>query len=273
LAKQNSANIPFTIEEKFKNHEITYYGCMNSFALKILLIREKQEFQACIACIQGGLKEGILHLEKLHPNEKSIFNAYRDDRRKESYLLGRLTAKRAILELSNISSSKSIWIDKGVFQFPIVKGANLQNIQVSISHCDTIGFSIAYPEAHPMGIDVEKVHSDRSAEVLSQLTNEEKLLLKDNANISGYTAIFSIKEALSKVIRTGMMLDFKFFEIEAIKETQQILECTFTHFGQYKAFAFFKRGYVFSIVLPKRTNVQLDKLWQMIDDLRIVGKS
>tara|TARA_Y100000385_G_C13104176_1_gene646460 strand:+ start:1821 stop:2561 length:741 start_codon:yes stop_codon:yes gene_type:complete len=246
---------------------------MNSFALKILLNREKQEFQACIACIQGELKEGILYLEKLHPNEKAIYKTYQDDRRKESYLLGRLTAKQAILELRNISSSKLIWIDTGVFQFPVVKGANLQNIQVSISHCDTIGFSVAYPEAHPMGIDVEKINSDRTTEVLSQLTNHEKLLLNNNANTSGYTAIFSIKEALSKVIRTGMMLDFKFFEVEAIKREQQILECTFTHFGQYKAFAFINRGFVFSVVLPKRTTVQLDKLWQMIDDLSIVVKS
>lgn len=56
----------------------------------------------------------------------------------------------------------------------------MQNIQVSISHCDAIGFSTAFPEAHPMGIDVEKISPDRTDVILSQITPTEQSLLKNN---------------------------------------------------------------------------------------------
>ena len=240
-------------------------------AIKIPLIRKKQQFWACAALVKGTLNEGDMHLGKLHLNERTIYEGYQYERRKASYLLGRLVAKHAILPLSSISNPRLVWIDTGVFQFPIVRGANLQNIQVSISHCDSIGFSVAYPEAHPMGIDIEKISEDRTATVLSQLVNNEKELLKTNRNdtISCYTAIFSIKEALSKILKTGMMLDFKFLEIKSFQLKEQVIKCTFIHFGQYKAFAYLQNGYVFAIVLPKRTSVQLDPVWRMVDGLNI----
>lgn len=239
---------------------------MNSTAIKVPLIREKQQFQAAIALTQGILKTGQLHLDKLHPREQFIYQGYQHAPRKESYLLGRFSAKEAIKKLTGISSLKSIWVDTGVFQFPIVKGANLQNIQVSISHCDTIGFSIAFPEAHPMGVDVENINPNKADVVLSQITAKEKGLLK-NAGLNKmaiYIAIFSIKEAVSKILKTGMMLDFEFLEIDTIKLEKQVLTCTFTHFGQYKAIAYLKKEYVFAIALPKRTDIQMEQMRQLI---------
>lgn len=248
---------------------------MKPTVTKLELIRDKQQFQAYVALLNGELAALSLNLEDLHPNEKAVYQQYQYNRRKESYLLGRLSAKEAILPLTNISSPKSIWIDTGVFQFPIVKCPNNSNIQVSISHCDTIGFSVAYPEAHPMGIDVEKIHADRTTTLLSQLTQKEQLLLtkKNNSTIANYTALFSIKEALSKVIRTGMMLDFKFLEVDAVNINQQVIACTFTHFGQYKAYAYLSEEYVFSIVLPKRTQVNLEQLWKMIAQMTLVTQN
>ena len=239
---------------------------MKSISTKVSLIRANRQYEAALALTQGDLNTGKSQLEKLHPQELAIYQNYQYNRRKESYLLGRLSAKQAIQELLDINNSSSIWIDTGVFQFPIVKGEQLQNIQVSISHCDMIGCSIAYREAHPMGIDVEKISADKTKVVLSQLTQAEKLLLTTNANIYGYTALFSIKEALSKILKTGMMLDFKFLEVQEIKETNGIVECAFTNFGQYKAFAFLQKKYVFAIALPKRTTMALDPIIELLKD-------
>lgn len=62
-----------------------------------------------------------------------------------------------------------------------------------------------------------------------------------------------------------MMLDFKFLEIDTIKLEKQVLTCTFTHFGQYKAVTYLKEEYVFAITLPKRTEIQLEEVWQLVD--------
>jgi 4'-phosphopantetheinyl transferase len=236
-------------------------------SVKINLIREKQDFQASVAIIKGGLPELALQLNKLHPKEKDTFDQYKYDRRKASYLLGRLSAKHAVLNLTDTNRPQSIWIDSGVFQFPIIKCPDIHNIQVSISHAGDIGISIAFPEAHPMGIDLEKIERDKTEVVLSQITNQEKVLLKEVAknDFGGYYSIFSMKESLSKVIKTGMMLDFEFLEVEEIKVNQQVLEATFTHFGQYKAFSFLKNDYVFSFALPKRTTVMYDQVSLILD--------
>lgn len=240
---------------------------MHAKSVKLPLIREGQTFYACAVMARGEWAMGAPPAGQLHPEEKAIYDAFPSRRRKESFLLGRLSARQAVLGLTGISNSHALWIDSGVFQFPVVRGAGLQNIQVSISHCDAIGFSVAFPEAHPLGVDVEKIGGETADAVLSQLTGKEQMLMRacGQDHVAGYTAVFSMKEALSKILRTGMMLDFKFLEVEEIKVLKDALTCTFTHFGQYKAFACFKEPHVFSMALPRRTAMHLTPLWRLLE--------
>ena len=245
---------------------------MKSKGIKIVLNRKNQQFCAGVGMTKGELVSNSYYSNLLHPKEKNVLNNYKYHLRKESYLLGRLSAKQAIAAMVGNNYPQSIFIDTGIFQFPVVRCPNMQNIQVSISHCDQIGFSIAFPEEHPMGIDVEKISIDKVNVVLSQLTEDEKKDLKTYNNIKGFTALFSAKEALSKILRTGMMLDFKFLETEILKPKTNILECTFKHFGQYKALIYVQNEYVFSIALPKKTNVNLEEIWRGINQMASIAK-
>jgi 4'-phosphopantetheinyl transferase len=237
---------------------------MHSQAVKITLTNEQQPFKAVAALVQGGWEDLCQHVGELHPKERAVLDGYPHERRKKSYLLGRLTAKKAIASLAGIDRLSSIWVDVGVFQFPVVRGENLQNIQVSISHCDDIGFGMAYPEGHPMGVDVEKVSEANAAIVARKLTDREKTLLAEQTPAVNHITIFSTKEALSKILRTGMTLDFGLLEIGSVKSKGDIVECDFRNFRQYKAFARRKEDYVFSVVLPESTTVDLDPIWQML---------
>lgn len=254
-----------------KNKENQVYQAernMHARSVILPLIREEQTFSACAAIVRGELATGAPWAGQLHPEEKAAYDAFPSTRRKESFLLGRLSARQAVLGLTGIDTPHAIWIDTGVFQFPVVRGAGLRNIQVSISHCDNIGFSVAFPEAHPLGVDVEKVGGETEEAVLSQLTGKEKMLLRScgQDHTAGYTAVFSMKEALSKILRTGMMLDFQFLEVEEAKVLKGALACTFTHFGQYKAFARFQKPHVFSMALPRRTAVHPAPLWRLLEE-------
>ena len=240
---------------------------MISIPLKINLIRESLQFEASLAFVRGALPDLEKHLEMLHPKEQEIYQEYKYDRRKASYLLGRFSCKVAILKLLDINQANAIWIDSGVFHFPIVRCPAAPNIQVSISHCDDVGLGLAFPEAHPMGIDFEKIDAGRTELIQGQLTGREKELLAQisESNASGFFCLFSIKEALAKVLKTGMMLDFKFLEVDKIEVNHLIWETTFSNFSQYKAFTFMVNGYVLSIVLPKRTTIPSNQLYQLID--------
>ncbi len=195
----------------------------------------------------------------LHEGEKSFARGLRFDRRRHSYLLGRVSAKYAFKELIKNQSPDSVFIDYGIFQFPVLKYVKDGNKQVCISHCDNIGLALVYPEEHPLGIDIEKIESKIVDTLTTQLTAEEKALLRSNNffNDVGHTLIWTVKEALSKIFRTGLMMDFQTLEVESIKQHDGYFESSYKHCAQYKAISMVKGVYACTITVPKNTSVDL----------------
>jgi len=203
--------------------------------------------------------ELLVDIEKyssiLHPNELAHYNKLMADNRKISYLLGRVAAKMAIGELNPAEDLSSLLIGFGVFEFPVVRNVKSQNIQVSISHCDGIGVALAFPEEHPMGIDLEKIDTDKIEAMKSQISKEEFKLASscDLASDLSYTMIWTIKEAISKVLRTGLTIDLKLLEIKALEKSGMAYISRFNHFEQYKGISYHCGKYICSIVLPFNT--------------------
>jgi 4'-phosphopantetheinyl transferase EntD len=178
--------------------------------------------------------------------------------------LGRIAAKKAISEIAEGQNIQSIFIDFGIFQFPVVKYCTGQNIQVSISHCDDIGIALAFPEEHPLGTDIERIDTDKIEAIQSQVTAKEVKLIEE-LNLpfdAGCTIIWTIKEALSKIFRTGMMMDFTLLEISSLEKAGLTYMGTFCYTAQYKAISFHSGNYVCSVVVPKNTTPVLEEFWQ-----------
>jgi len=222
---------------------------------KIILLWEEKQFHAGFCFMKEQLSTLEYQLPFLHPDEKKYYETLKFDRRKKSYLLGRIAAKRAICELTGESALQSISIEFGVFQYPVVKYLSDQNIQVSISHCDDIGVALAFPEEHPLGIDIEKADERKIDAMKSQICEKEFELLSpyDLPVSPGYTMIWTIKEALSKVFRTGLTMDLKLLEIESLEKTGPAYTSAFRHCIQYKAISFIAGDHICSVVLPKNT--------------------
>ncbi|MBC8756559.1 4-phosphopantetheinyl transferase family protein [Kordia sp. YSTF-M3] len=210
-----------------------------------------------------------LELEALHPKELEIYSSFKHEPRKMSYLLGRLSAKKAIYELTDFNELNTIFIDTAVFEFPVVKCLAIQNIQLSISHCNTIGLSIAFPESHPMGIDLEEVNTKNVDVLKDQMTLKEVQLVENLflEEAKGYTLIWTAKEALSKIFKTGMMMDFKLLELDKVVKKGPIWESTFKHCEQYKAISYFSGTYVCSLVLPKYSTFNISKYFKIFKSL------
>jgi len=233
----------------------------------IKMDRTNKAYNASVSLVKKEFIKIPDALHLFHNSERKQYEKLKYDRRKLNYILGRFSAKLAVSKLSKKATLESIKIGAGVFGFPIVKGLKVKNIQVSITHCGSIGMSIAFKESHPMGIDIEEINIDKEKAILSQITQKEIGLLKtlEINNISGFTALWCAKEALAKIIKTGMMLDFVFLEIEEIKKEGTTFTATFQHFGQYKAMCHVNENYAIAIVLPRKTNVDLTKVWTMFD--------
>ena len=229
----------------------------------IKLIRKEKNYIASFSILKSNLNDLISEIELLHNNEKKIFNSFIFDKRKHSYLLGRISAKKAIKQLVSEEIISSFHIDSGIFSFPVVKSLKNHNINVSITHCDDIGISIAFPEEHPMGIDLERIDESRIESIRIYITQEESDLLNENkiSEKIGYTLIWTIKEALSKILKTGLTLNFETLQINTIKESNSIFVSTFKNLIQYKAISYHFGNYMCSILIPNSTEADLTDFW------------
>jgi phosphopantetheinyl transferase len=229
---------------------------------EIYIHREKDKiYKAGIALIKGDSSLLSLQHNFLSTHEQEQYEELQFQRRKNSFLQGRISAKVAIDELIGTSNSKNITIEKGVFGFPVVKGV-VDNIQLSISHTAGFGVCIANFEEHPMGIDVEKIDVSRSELLQTYINSEESLLLiASKINVDTGFFLWTIKEALSKILKTGLTLDFKILQIKSTRQIQEnIWESTFTNFSQYKAISIFSHYYALSMVLPLNSTLSFSDL-------------
>ena len=227
---------------------------------ELLLQRAEKNYSAglCLCCFATSCREQEV-LKFLHPEEIEYFRTLTFEKRKKSYLVGRYAAKQAIKISSGEQNLHAISIQPGIFNQPITTCISEQNLQVSISHCGEIGAGLAFPEAHPLAIDIEKVEAGRRELLESQLTQAEQKIMRevfisyDRALAVAWTA----KEALSKVLKTGLTTPVHIFEIENVKSEIDYTISFFHHFGQYKAISFDAGIYVCSIVCPKNTEVAI----------------
>nr|WP_262919035.1 4'-phosphopantetheinyl transferase superfamily protein [Tunicatimonas sp. TK19036] len=107
-----------------------------------------------------------------------------------------------------------------------------------------------------MAIDIEKLKMENPQHISSQTTDHERRLL----SIAGeneahfYTRLWTIKEALSKVLTTGLMVPLEIYQVEDITYKNGYTVSTFTNFEQYKAISLIYASWVCTLVLPKNTD-------------------
>lgn len=200
-----------------------------------------------------------------HLEERKRFETYQFPERRKSYIMGRYAAKKAIVKAVNDSSIflEEIWISEGIFHFPVVVNPKVQNLRVSISHSGSYAAAIAFPEQHPMAIDIEMLDRFRDKEkieaIRTQMTSHDLSLLEvypqQTNEILGL--LWTAKEALSKVLMTGLMTSFTLYEINSINYNSSYFISSFTHFPQYKAITFFVHNSVIcTIVIPKKSSLK-----------------
>jgi phosphopantetheinyl transferase len=228
---------------------------------KVKMYRGDEEHEFSVAFVRNETLNSLSLKNLLHDAELQYLETLTYERRKRSYTLGRLSAKLAIQKLTNHILATSIHIESGVFGFPIVSNTNLKNIQVSITHSGPLGVSIAFEEKHPMGIDLEKIRPDNDKVILNQISQSERSLLQgiNKFNLEGFTSIWCAKEALSKILKTGMMINFSFLEIDHVEMNLKTIMYEFKNFGQYKALCYTNEMYAIALVLPKKTSVNLEE--------------
>ncbi|WP_185929341.1 4'-phosphopantetheinyl transferase family protein [Paenibacillus popilliae] len=237
---------------------------MNPYIGEIIVVDSDSALYKCSVCF-CNYSYIVGHCEAksfLHVEELEYFNKLKFENRIKSYLIGRYAAKRAFLHQTSENSLQHVYIKSGVFGQPVFGSPFTHNLQLSITHSGDMGGAIVFPESCPMGIDIECISNVSRSGFISQITNSEKSLVfnsqsENRMNESGVLAIiWSAKESLSKVLKTGLTVPFEVLEISDITNVGDYYICYYKNFIQYYTLSTCKDDYLLSITYPKNLKLQ-----------------
>lgn len=197
-----------------------------------------------------------LHLdcnEILSHREMQKYEAFKTEIGKIEYLLGRYSAKQAYWHLNkNSTDLKTIEILNGVFGQPFF--THNSKFDISITHSKNIAGATVFDRRFLMGIDIEEINKSK-IEFLKTMTLHKEVETFSIQNEFVWIISWCLKEALSKAIKVGLTIPLNLLEIEIMNEIEfgeNIFECKFKNFPQYKGFARVKGVYVIALVYPKQ---------------------
>ena len=230
---------------------------------RLTLNNENRVFQSQLCLSNASLTELNLFKNKyLHPTEQAYHASLSHERRQYSYLMGRYCSKMALCEYKNIISYSEINIQPGYFDHPIIFHPTFNNIQLSISHTQELGGVIVFPEALPMALDIEMVAKSKIEVIKTQISENENTLSLPFLPIEEerMTLLWTVKEALSKVLRCGLTVSFELFEIAKMYKQDHFIRCHFKHFHQYQTLSFILDLSICTIVYPREIEFQLEEI-------------
>lgn len=199
------------------------------------------------------LESNRLHF--LHGSELSYFENIPYKRAKYQYLLSRYTAKCALARYLKGANIRAISIIKGIFSQPLINYSRPPIPDISLAHTRDVGACIVFPPEHPMGIDIEFPKDENLESIAQSITPREGSLRTKSLEIDlyFYTRLWTVKEALSKVLLTGLTTPLTVYEVNRLIIKENYTISYFKNFTQYKAISFWIGNCICSIVLPKMT--------------------
>jgi 4'-phosphopantetheinyl transferase EntD len=203
---------------------------------------------------------GVAGADFLHPEELAAWAAAGVEKRRDDYLRGRYAAKLALDRAGAPGPAPARAILPGVFGQPVVRGGG--GWQVSLAHSGGRAAAVAFPEEHPLGIDLEACDSGHAATLARDLSPAEAdwVATAGLDSLVALTALWAAREALSKVLRTGLMTSFAHFRVAPPTAVPGGWRAEYVEFPQYQAALLPRPGFVLALALPRRTTLPWPEL-------------
>lgn len=175
---------------------------------------------------------------QLNDAEKTRLAGFRHDRRRKSFIHGRLAAKAALSVYFPGIDPQSIEIGSGVFDQPIIVGGgdDLQGMSVSLSHSDRFAVAVVFHRAHPLGIDVDLPTITDVPAILDGIAPDVRDMIRahDLDDHGAACLLWVARESLAKTITTGMMTPLELYAPSSIDRKGACFEVRYANFGQYR---------------------------------------
>jgi len=225
--------------------------------LDLDLVRETGRDAACLCLAsQQTIAESAQRPEAfLHPEELAYLRSLTAEKRKREFTLGRHAAKQALARLDGALLGPQVHIRPGVFGQPVVTPSGALPLSVCITHSGSFAAAVAFPGGHPIGIDLEQIDPAQIEALKSQISEEElPQSLGEISQAERYARVWTVKEALSKILRCGLTTPFSVLALAGDPVLDgPAFSGQFRNFEQYRFLSLATSRMVFAIVYPRRT--------------------
>lgn len=209
-----------------------------------------------IECLDDASCEELATAQ-FHPAELARLASFGHDRRRKSFVCGRIAAKAALAAHFPNIDPKKIEIGSGVFDQPLIigDGENLQGMSISLSHSDCFAVALVFHRGHPLGIDVDLPTVKDVPVILDGLSPDVQNMIA-MAGLDDHEAaclLWVARESLAKTLTTGMMTPLDLYVPSMIARNDNVFEVRYANFGQYRTIIWpGTRGWL-GLTLPDQT--------------------
>jgi 4'-phosphopantetheinyl transferase len=202
--------------------------------------------------------------EFLHNDELYSLASYTHEKKKMSFLLGRYASKNALCLLDTYKKPAVFYhIENGPLGEPFVTNADYQ---ISISHTNNWATAIASTKPIPFGIDIEEISNLDKIDLTSFYLNMEEYFMFDFTDPNAIKcSIWAAKEALSKLLKSGLTIDYNLLSLKNVKSHGNVMHIEFKNFHAYKALLFKYNDCIICIATYK--NVEINNLFIKLEKL------
>ena len=216
----------------------------------LVLKRGKIERRACFAAVDATHSE-----ECLSEGEQKQLGTFQFAAKKQSFLLGRLAAKRALGALLPEADLRRIEIHSGIYGQPLLHHPRAGSVEVTVSHSHGLAVALAFPAEYPMGIDLETVSAVSAATIIAELeASPAELAWLAAGGVDEATAccvLWTAREALGKALKIGLNSPLGILALNDIRAVSEATwACRYLNFPQCQCLAQAQDGRVLSLALP-----------------------
>lgn len=244
------------------------------FLRELVLQGDPDSYRVTLAvCDAPGQGLDLMGGGFLHPEELDHYQGLQSERRRQSYLLGKYVAKRAVSGFIGDENLTSIRIQTGIFHQPVVVHPIARNLQTSVTHCDDLGAAVAFPETVPIGLDVERIRFQRQ-DVMERVMTPRELDLVTKlpyAQATTLTLLWTLKESLSKALKTGLLTPFQVYEVAKVEASGRVFKSEFCNFNQFRSLSFIYRDFVFTVTYPGRLELSMQAIRKLVEELNLAA--
>lgn len=194
-------------------------------------------------------KNQFLNFPSLSSSERQVCSGFLSDKRKREYIFSRMACKEAIKSINPelFNEYQEISVLNSESGCPHIVGADLVP---SISHTD--GWIAVIVGTKAFGIDIEK-YDVRRIKALKRVSPESE-------NSEQLIILWTLKESLSKALKTGMIEDFSHYETEKFLNHDEYFSSDFKRFPDYKGLAVFNGYMAAAIAFKKEYGISIKQI-------------